>query len=232
MRNIRCDEILDRREFSKLTDSDFEEQVNRFCIIKMNEYETEPAKIESLKEYPEKRFEVFKLNFDNGEKKIFILDTNQIKYKDELEERELYYSRIIGKRICENMKKINEDAILGIPDLEIEYQDNINDINNTIKELKELDENEYNLDRFVYNSIQGTSIFEEVDNLKDSNKDVFEENKILKEKLKKSEKQIMDLSNKLKISLETLEKNRENLQLNTTSRFEKFFESIKNFLKQ
>lgn len=228
MRNIRCDEILKRSDFSKISMSDFEEQVNRYCIDKMNEYETEPAKIDSLKEYPEKRFEIFKLIFETGNNKIFILDTDLIDYKDELNQRELYYSRIIAKTICDNMKKLNEDAILGIPELEYEYEEDIENIKNKIKELKELDENEYNLDRFVYNSLLGTTIIDEVEELK---KDASKENSILKEKLKASENQIMDLSNKLKISLETIQKNRDNLKLNTTSKFERFVETIKKIIK-
>ena len=104
MRNIKCDEILDRSEFLKLSISDFEEQVKRYCISKMNEYETEPSKVDSLKFYPEKKYEIFKLLFEDGKAKIFILDTNSINYKEDLEERELYYSRIIAKRICDNMK--------------------------------------------------------------------------------------------------------------------------------
>lgn len=228
MRNIRCDEILKRSDFSKLSVSDFEEQVNRYCIDKMNEYETEPAKIDSLKVYPEKKFEIFKLIFETGNNKIFILDTDLIDYKDELNERELYYSRIIAKRICDNMKKIDEDAISGIPELESEYKEDIDNIKDKIKELKELDENEYNLDRFVYNSLLGTTIVDEVEELK---KDASAENEMLKEKLKASEDQIIDLSNKLKISLDTIQKNRENLKLNTTSRFERFIENIKKIIK-
>lgn len=228
MRNIRCDEILKRSDFSKLSASDFEEQVNRYCIDKMNEYETEPAKIDSLKEYPEKRFEIFKLIFETGNNKIFILDTDLIDYEDDAEEKELYYSRIIAKRICDNMKKVEEDAISGIPELEFEYKEDIENIKNKIKELKELDENEYNLDRFVYNSLIGTTIIDEVESLK---KDSSEENEMLKEKLRASEKQVIDLSNKLKISLETIQKNREDLKLNTTSKFEKFLETIKKIIK-
>jgi hypothetical protein len=231
MRNIRCEEILKRSDFQGITDNDFEEQVSRYCIEKMNEYETAPAKIENLKEYPEKRYEIFKLNFDSGAKKIFILDTNLINYNDDINEKELYYSRIIAKRICENMKRLTEDAIIGISELEQMYKDEIDDINEKIKELKELDENEYNLDRFVYNSLKDTSIIEEVDNLKSQDEEILNENKILKEKLKKSEDTILELSNKLKISLEDIQKNREKLQLNTTSRFEKFINYIKNFLK-
>lgn len=228
MRNIRCDEVLKRSDFSKLSMSDFEEQVNRYCIDKMNEYETEPAKFQSLKEYPEKKFEIFKLIFETGNNKIFILDTDLIDYEEEQEEKELYYSRIIAKRICDNMKKIDEDAISGIPELESEYKEDIENIKDKIKELKELDENEYNLDRFVYNALLGTSIIDEVESMQ---KEALEENEILKEKLKESEKQIMELSNKLKISLDTIQKNREDLKLNTTSRFERVLEKIKKIIK-
>lgn len=228
MRNIRCDEILKRKDFLNLSVLDFEEQVKRFCISKMNEYETEPSKIDSLKTYPEKKFEIFKLIFENGNSKIFVLDTNSINYYDDKKEKELYYSRIIAKRICENKKRINEDAIFGISQLEFEYKDEINKIKDKIKELQELDENEYNVDRFAYNALINTTIIDEVEGLK---KDSSDENNELKEKLKTSEKQIIELSNKLKISLETIEKNRENLKLNTTSKFEKIINKIKKILE-
>ena len=52
-----------------------------------------------------------------------------------------------------------------------------------------------------------------------------------KEKLKSSEKQILELSNKLKISLDTIEKNREDLQLHTTSKFEKVINYVKKILE-
>lgn len=228
MRNIRCDEILKRKEFFNLSVSDFEKQTVRFCVSKMNEYETEPAKLDLLKSYPEKKIEIFRLIFENGDSKIFVLETSLINYNDDLEDRELYYSRIIAKRICDNKKRIHEDAISGIEELELEYKEDIENIKAKIKELQELDENEYNVDRFAYNALIGTTIFDEVENLK---KDSSEENKQLKEKLKNSEKQIMELSNKLKVSLDTIEKNRENLKLNTTSRFEKIISKIKKILE-
>ena len=225
MRNIRCDEILNRSDFLRLPLLDFEEQVKRYCISKMAEYENEPAKIESLKTYPEKKYEIFKLLFEDGKSKIFVLDTNLINYEEDSEEKELYYSRIIAKRICDNMKRLYEDAIIGVPETEAEYKDDIESIKNKIDELKELDENEYNLDRFAHNTLKDTSIFDEVEELKN---EAFEENKKLKEQLKASEKTILELSNKLRISLETIEKNRENLQLHTTSKFEKIMKNIKN----
>ncbi len=227
MRNIRCDEILNRSEFSKLSLLDFEEQVKRYCISKMNEYENEPAKIDSLKLYPEKKYEIFKLLFESGESKIFILDTKLINYEDDLNERELYYSRIIAKRICDNMKRLYEDAIIGVPALELEYKEDIDNIKNKIEELKELDENEYNLDRFAHNTLKDTNIFDEIEEFKN---EISEENKKLKEQLKHSEEKILELSNKLRISLETIEKNREDLQLHTTSKFEKIIERIKKIL--
>lgn len=228
MRNIRCDEILKRKDFLNLSIPDFEEQVNRYCINKMNEYETEPSKIDSLKSYPEKNFEIFKLLFDSGKNKFFILDTNLINYDEDLDEKELYYSRIIAKRICDNMKILYEDAVSGIPELELEYKDSIDSIKQKIEELKQLDENEYNLDRFAYNALVDTDIIEEIDTIK---KDSLEENKQLKEKLQLSENQIIELSNKLKISLETIEKNRKDLQLNTSSKFEKIINKIKKILE-
>ena len=145
-----------------------------------------------------------------------------------MEERELYYSRIIAKRICDNMKILEEDAIIGISESELEYKEDIDNIKSKIKELKELDENEYNLDRFAHNALKDTKFFEKIEEGKD---EISEENRNLKEKLKSSEKQILELSNKLKISLDTIEKNREDLQLHTTSKFEKVINYVKKILE-
>ena len=38
MRKIKCDEVLNKRDFPGLTDSDFVKQVIRYCLDKMNEY--------------------------------------------------------------------------------------------------------------------------------------------------------------------------------------------------
>lgn len=227
MRNIRCDEILNRMDFSRLSVNDFEEQVKRHCIEKMNEYELEPRKIDKIKSYPEKKYEIFTLIFSNNDKKIFVLDTNSINYDEDLEERELYYSRIIAKRICDNMKRIKEDAMVGIEEIENEYKDKISKIEDTIKELKELDENEYNMDRFAYDALIGTSLMDAID--EDMN-DIKTENEDLKKELKNSELKISELLNKLNISLNEIEKNRENLQLNTISKFEKVINKIKKIL--
>lgn len=227
MRNIRCEEILDRKDFIELSISDFEEKVNEYCIAKMQEYECEADKIDSLIVYPEKKYEIFKLCFEDEKSKIFVLDTNSINYKADLDKRELYYSSIIAKRICDNMKTLHEDAIIGIPELELEYEEDIDNLKNKIEELRELDENEYNIDRFAHNALKDTNFFDEVEKLKD---ETSEENKKLKEQLKVSEEKIFELSNKLKISLETIEKNREDLHLHTTSKFEKFMKYIKKIL--
>ena len=232
MRNIRCDEILNREEFSKISDKDFEKQVEYYLIDKLNEYETTPSKNITLNEKPIKRYEVFNLVFEalDQDKKIFVLDTGLINYDEDVEESELYYSRIIAKRICENLKVLHEDAINGITELENEFKDDIDLVKQKIAELQELDENEFNLDLFASIALEDTEIADQLETLQLTNNDLTVENKELREKLKKSEEQIIDLSNKLKISLDSIEKNRENLQLHTQSRFEKFLIKIKKMI--
>ena len=39
MRKIKCDEVLNKRDFPGLNDSDFVKQVINYCLDKMNEYE-------------------------------------------------------------------------------------------------------------------------------------------------------------------------------------------------
>lgn len=229
MRNIKCEEILNREEFPNITGKAFEKQVEYYLIDKLNEYETTPSKNISLKEKPVKKYEIFSLIFevlDEG-KKVFVLDTDLINYSEDKNESELYYSRIIAKRICDKLKILNEDAISGIPELENEYKDDIDSLKKEIEELRELDENEYNLDLFASIALEDTEITEYLETLQTENDDLINENKDLKEKLKKSEDQIIDLSNKLKISLDSIEKNREDLELRTQSRFEKFLAKIR-----
>lgn len=232
MRNIRCDEILNREEFSKISEKDFEIQVENYLIDKLNEYETTPSKNITLQEKPTKSYEVFNLIFESlyNETKVFVLDTNLINYNDDKDESELYYSRIIAKRICENLKILNEDAINGIPELENEFKDDIDLVKQKIEELRELDENEFNLDLFASIALEDTEISKHIDTLQTENVNLVQENIILKENLKKSEEQIIDLSNKLKISLDSIEKNREHLELHTQSRFEKFLARIKKII--
>lgn len=228
MRKIRCDEILNRNDFPNLNDKEFEEQVKRFCLDKLNEYSVEENKIDVLKEYPSKKYEIFKIDIAN--EKIFVLDTNLINYDGEKDDIELFYSRTISKDICDNLKRLSEDAVIGNPELESLYIDNINEIKNHIQELKKLDEDEYNLDRFIYNSLQDTNILEDYQKIDLSQNRLSEENKQLREQLKKSEKTILELSNKLKISLEDIEENRKKLQVSNQSKFEKMLNKLKEFL--
>lgn len=230
MRKIKCDEILNKNDFLNLNDKEFRKQVEKFCYDKINEYEISAKKIESLTEYPSKQYEIFKLDLEDEGDKIFVLDTKLINYNGEEQEKELYYSRLIAKRICENLKRLNEDAALQNIDTRTMFLEDIKEIEDKNKELKTLDEDEYNLDRFIYNSLS-SDIIEDFENIQNENISLEEENQILKEKLKKSEKVISELSNKLKISLNDIEENRKKLKINNQSIFEKIFDRIKEILK-
>ncbi len=230
MRKIKCDEVLNKRDFPGLTDSDFVKQVIRYCLDKMNEYELSPKKIETLKEYPQKVYEVFQLDLESEGYRIFVLETDLIDYDGEETEKELYYSRIIAKRICDNLKRLHEDAAMKNIDTKSFLLDDIAEIEKQIEELKKLDEDEYNLDRFIYNSLFATDIIEEYEEVQSEKLSLEEENKILKEKIKKSEKTILELSNKLKISLDDIEANRNKLKINNKSVFEKVVEKLKDIL--
>lgn len=230
MRKIKCDEVLNKSDFRGLTDSDFVKQVIKYCLDKMNEYELSPKKIESLKEYPQKVYEVFQLDLESEGYRIFVLETDLIDYDGEETEKELYYSRIIAKRICDNLKRLHEDAAMKNIDTKSFLLDDIAEIEKQIEELKKLDEDEYNLDRFIYNSLFATDIIEEYEEVQNEKLSLEEENKLLKEKIKKSEKTILELSNKLKISLDDIEANRNKLKINNKSVFEKVVEKLKDIL--
>ena len=227
MRKIKCDEILNKNDYISLNDKDFEEQVLRYCLDKMNEYELSPKEITDLKEYPTKKYEIFEVEI-HEQPRIFVLDTSLIEYDEEIEEKELYYSRIIAKRICENMKILKEDAIMGNPETEALYLDEIEEKKQKIEEYKVLDEDEYNLDRFIYNSLKDTSILEDYSYLENSKSDLEKENEDLKIKLKESQDRVNELTKKLKISLDDIENNRKKLKMNNKSVFEKILDMFKN----
>lgn len=230
MRKIKCDEVLNKSDFRGLTDSDFVKQVIKYCLDKMNEYELSPKKIESLKGYPQKEYEIFQLDLETEGYKIFVLETSLINYDGEEDEKELYYSRIIAKRICDNLKRLHEDAAMKVVEAKSYLIDDIAEIEKQIASLKELDEDEYNLDRFIYNSLFASDIIEEYEEVQNEKLSLEEENKLLKEKIKKSEKTILELSNKLKISLDDIEANRNKLKINNKSVFEKVVEKLKDIL--
>lgn len=227
MRKIKCDEILNKNDYISLNDKDFEEQVLRYCLDKMNEYELATKDVSELKEYPSKKYEIFEVEI-HGAPRIFVLDTTLIEYDDEIEEKELYYSKLIAKRICENMKFLKEDAVMGNPETESMYLEEIEEKKQKIEEYKVLDEDEYNLDRFTFNSLKDTSILEDYEAIASSKHDLEKENEELKQKLKESQDRINELSKKLKISLDDIENNRKKLKMNNKSIFEKILDMFKN----
>ena len=71
MRKIKCDEILNKNDYISLNDKDFEEQVLRYCLDKMNEYELATKDVSELKEYPSKKYEIFEVEI-HGAPRIFV----------------------------------------------------------------------------------------------------------------------------------------------------------------
>lgn len=224
MRNINPDEILKRKDYSTLTDGDFKKKVYDYCKIKLDEIDniTENDRIRELKEFPIKKYEIFKLNIDGG--KIFLLSQDDIHYNEEKKERELYYSASIAKQICILQKQLSETAI----DLvEKEYEEDIKETKEKIEQLKDLDDQEYGLSRFIYSSLEDTDILENYEKSYEKSQSLEIENKKLKEQLNLSEKNIMDLSNKLKFLLDEVEKSRNNLEIKNKNIFQKIGEKIK-----
>ena len=132
MRKIKCDEVLNKSDFLGISDKEFVKQVERFCLDKMNEYEVSPKKVDTLKSYPEKVYEIFKLDLESQGDKIFVLETSLINYDGEEDDKEIYYSRIIAKRICDNMKRLNEDAAMKSIEAKSMFIDEIQEIEKQI----------------------------------------------------------------------------------------------------
>ena len=128
------------------------------------------------------------------------------------------------------MKRLNEDAAMHSVEAKSMFMDDIKEIETQIKDLKVLDEDQYNLDRFIFNTLFDSEIINEFEEMQSDNISLEEENRLLKEKLKSSENTIIELSNKLKISLDDIEANRKKLKINNKSTFEKIFDKIKEIL--
>ena len=92
MRKIKSDEILNKSDFPSMSDKDFLKQVERYCLDKMTEYEVTPKKTESLKEYPNKKYEIFmrqgsEVSLLSGDEKDLI---NKIKEESEKGKRRIH----------------------------------------------------------------------------------------------------------------------------------------------
>lgn len=231
MRNINCDEILPREEFASLNDSDYEEQVIRFCQENLTKYKNDL--IENYNGFiinaPSKVYEVFKLNSKIS--RIFLLNTNQINYNGDECDKELYYTANAAYKICLNKKILNEDATLGNAEIQADFKEEKDKLEKEIEQLIDNDNNCFNEDRFIFNTLDGSIILEEYNKVSSFKTNLENENKILKEKLKDNENTIIDLSNKLKISLDNIEKSRDNLSIKSKSKFENLFDRLKEILK-
>lgn len=231
MRSIVCEDILQRNMFPKISYKDYEEQVEYYLIDIMNSYDTTPISEFSLIDKPIKKYEIFKLIYKHKNSySIFLIETDLINCDDDINLKELYYSRNVASKICHILKRLNEDAIIGISELEVEFQDDINALNNEIDELRKLDTDEYNMDLFSYITLKDTSIFKDIEIIEKSRNDLLLENEQIKNKLSESEKMIRDLTEKLMVSLETIEKNRNKLMVREKSKSETFLNKIKKIL--
>jgi len=219
MRNVNPDEILKRSDYQDLTDKQFKEKVCEHCRYKLQNLDNIPEseKILQLSKFPEKVYEVFNLNVDGG--KIFVLKTNEIYYIGDDKNKELYYSPNVVKELCIKMKQLNESAI----DLIDDFADDIKKAKEDIEALKELDDQEYGLARFMYSTLGESNIIDEYSKLNN-------ENKALKENLEKSQKNVEDLSNKLKFLLDEMEKNKKSLNMKNKNIFQRIAEKLTGIL--
>lgn len=219
MRNVNPDEILKRSDYQDLTDKQFKDKVCEHCRYKLQDLDNIPEseKILQLNKFPEKVYEIFNLNVDGG--KIFVLKTNEIYYIGDEKEKELYYSPNVVKELCIKMKQLNESAINLIDD----FADDIKRAKEDIETLKELDNQEYGLARFMYSTLGESNIIDEYGKLND-------ENKALKENLEKSQKNVEELSNKLKFLLDEMEKNKKSLDMKSKNIFQRIAEKLTGIL--
>lgn len=226
MRNVNPDEILKRSDYLNLTDRQFVELVCQYCREKLESLDSVPEaeKLLQLQSFPKKEYEIFNLNVDGG--KVFVLKTSEIYYIGDDKNKELYYSPNVAKELCKSIKQLNESAI----DLVDAFKDEIEEAKKHIEELKELDNQEYGLARFMYSTFEDTEVLEQYRKMYETNKELSDENKFLKQELEKSSKNVEDLSNKLKFLLGEIEKNKSLLNVKNKNFFQKMAEKLKETL--
>lgn len=227
MRTVNPDEILRRSDYLKLSDEQFIDLVCKYCLEKLESLDevTEAEKILQLQSFPKKEYELFRLNVAGG--KIFILKTSEIYYIGDDKNKELYYSPSVAKELCKSVKQLKETAT-GI--VEEAFEAEIREAKQHIENLKELDDQEYGLARFMYSTFEDTEVLDEYRKMYESNKELSDENKALKQDLERAAKSVEDLSKKLKFLLEEIEKNKNLLNVRNKNFFQKMAEKLKDTL--
>lgn len=226
MRNVNPDEILKRSDYMNLNDRQFIDLVCQYCREKLESLDniSEQEKILQLQNFPKKEYELFNLNVDGG--KVFVLKTSEIYYIGDDKNKELYYSPSVAKELCKSTKQLTETAI----DLVDAFKDEIEEAKEHIEELKELDNQEYGLARFMYSTFEDTEVLEQYRKMYETNKELSDENKALKQDLEKSAQSIEDLSKKLRFLLDEIEKNKSSLNIKSKNFFQKMAEKLKDTL--
>lgn len=173
----------------------------KFCRKLYNELLLE-TNMPNVFEIPQKYFEIFLLNVNGG--KTEILKTIHLING---ENKELYYKFEIASKIHELLIDIHDSSINEFPEIESLCRTEIIRKEDEIKTLKKQDEEAFEYDSRVYEMISNSSFKADFDKLQKEIEGYKKENKNLSINAQKNNESIMDLSKKLKIALDWIEKN-------------------------
>ena len=167
-------------------------------------------------EEPQKQYEIYRLISDN--ESLMLINTQ---YFPKTENKEIFYDKDLAIKIYENMVNLEENVICSFPDLIEIYQNDIIEVQNQIEKLKIEDNLKYEEDIKNYKMLCDSDMFKII---KEDINNARRENLQLKQQIEKANNTIKNLSNKLEISLNRVEK----LQNSRLS----LWDRIKNLLKR
>lgn len=173
-------------ELKRVDNEKFNHYVIKYCRNQYNELVSKKDYIIDLLNKPLKRFEIFSLDVYGG-KKVLLLTSNLPNGK----EKDLYYNFDNANKVYQNLIDIKDIMFNEYDEVQEIYINDILKIENEIKKLKEHDEELYIDDVKKHDIVCKTSLYE---NCLELRKSLHEQNK-----------QIMDMSKKLQISLERIE---------------------------
>lgn len=208
----RQNNIESIKQLKELDNSQRMNAVNKACINKYIELKSEKAGEFSFNKKPIKQYEIYKLSSDTD--KLMLINT---KYFPDTENKEVYYDKNIAIEIYDDMCQLDENVVNSFPELIELYQDDIVEKQNRIEELKKEDEIKFQEALNIYNLLNESEILK---NMKENYNLIENENKEVKEQLKKANQYIKELSKKLQITLNKIEK----LQNRKIGNLEKIFD--------
>lgn len=149
---------------------------------------------------PNKRFEIFILNA--VERKIFLTESSNL---PDGPNRDLYYSFEIANKIYKKLIDIKDSTFNDYEEIQYLYSREILQNESEISDLELNDNKIFEKDMKAYEIISKTPLYENYQLLNKDKKNLIRENEVLNKTILEYKGEVINLSKKIKISLEKIE---------------------------